>query len=152
MVSWEKLVSQPHQTRLSWNCAFFHEMGAAMAQKKSTTKANISGALSRKSAHKRSSTKRKALSGFQASNPCAWRSKNAPVRCHQNAEEPPRWGGACSQRPLKVSEGLYQFSDDQMAGDFPCFDETTATRLGADCRPRTSSGSCKALRGPQLKQ
>ena len=32
-----------------------------MAQKKSTTKANISGALSRKSAHRRSSTKRKAL-------------------------------------------------------------------------------------------
>ena len=48
MVSWEKLISQPHQSRLSWNCAFFHEMGAAMAQKKSTTKANMSGALSRK--------------------------------------------------------------------------------------------------------
>ena len=61
MVSCEKLISQPHQTRLPWNCAFFHEIGAAMAQKKSTTKANISGALSRKSAHRRSSTKRKAL-------------------------------------------------------------------------------------------
>ena len=24
--------------RLSWNCTFFHEMGAAMAQKKSTAK------------------------------------------------------------------------------------------------------------------
>ena len=29
----------------------------------------------------------------------------------------------------KVTEGLYQFRDDQMAGNFPCFDETTATRL-----------------------
>ena len=98
MVSWEKLISQPHQTRLSWNCAFFHEMGAAMAQRKSTTKANMSGALSRKSAHRRSSTKRKALWGFQASNPCTWRSKNAPVRCHQNAEK----------RPLRGFQGLRQ--------------------------------------------
>ena len=39
MVSWEKLISQPHQIRLSWNCAFFHQ------------KANISGALSWTSAH-----------------------------------------------------------------------------------------------------
>ena len=58
---WEKLISQPHQIRLLWKCAFFHEIGAAMAQKNSTTKANISGAPSWTSAHRRSSAKRKAL-------------------------------------------------------------------------------------------
>ena len=50
-------------------------------------------------------------------------------------------------KALKVSEGLYQFSDDQMAGDFPCFDKTTATRLRR-LQARTSSGSCEALRAP----
>ena len=46
----------------------------------------------------------------------------------ENPAAPPP-GGSVFTKALKVSEGLYQFSDDQMAGDFPCFDETTATRL-----------------------
>ena len=54
-------------------------------------------------------------------------------------------GRSVFTKALKVSEGLYQFSDDQMVGDFPCFDATTATRLR---RLRTSSGSCEALRAP----
>ena len=39
MVSWAKLISQPHHTRQSWNCAFFQEIGAAMAQKNTATRA-----------------------------------------------------------------------------------------------------------------
>ena len=46
----------------------------------------------------------------------------------ENPAAPPP-GGSVFTKALKVSEGLYQFSDDQMAGDFPCFDGTTATRL-----------------------
>ena len=46
----------------------------------------------------------------------------------ENSAAPPP-GGSVFTKALKVSEGLYQFSDDQMAGDFPCFDATTATRL-----------------------
>ena len=46
----------------------------------------------------------------------------------ENPAAPPPQGSVFT-KALKVSEGLYQFSDDQMAGDFPCFDETTATRL-----------------------
>ena len=52
--------------------------------------------------------------------------------------------GSVFTKALKVSEGLYQFSEDQMAGDFPCFDATTATRL----RRLQASGSCEALRAP----
>ena len=71
------------------NCAFFHEIGSAIAQKNSTTKANISEALSRTSALSRSSTKRKALWGFQANSPC---NGGVEMRCHQNAEKrPPKW-------------------------------------------------------------
>ena len=55
----------------------------------------------------------------------------------ENPAAPPP-GGSVFTKALKVSEGLYQFSEDQMAGDFPCFDATTATRLR---RLRTSSGS-----------
>ena len=40
-------------------------------------------------------------------------------------DEAPR-GGSVLTKALKVSEGLYQFSDDQMVGDFPCFDAPTA--------------------------
>ena len=46
----------------------------------------------------------------------------------ENPAAPPP-GGSVFTKALKVSEGLYQFSEDQMAGDFPCFDATTATRL-----------------------
>ena len=49
----------------------------------------------------------------------------------ENPAAPPP-GGSVFTKALKVSEGLYQFSEDQMAGDFPCFDATTA----ADCRPK----------------
>ena len=46
----------------------------------------------------------------------------------ENPAAPPP-GGSVFTKALKVSEGLYQFSEDQMSGDFPCFDATTATRL-----------------------
>ena len=65
----------------------------------------------------------------------------------ENPAAPPP-GGSVFTKALKVSEGLYQFSDDQLAGDFPCFDETTATRLRR-LQAKTSSGS---FEGPQLKQ
>ena len=47
-------------------------------------------------------------------------------------------------KALKVSEGLYQFSDDQMAGDFPCFDATTAAK--------DVQRLLRGFEGPQLKQ
>ena len=75
MVSWAKLISQPH-TRQSWNCAFCKKIGAAIAQKNKATRANISGAWARSRAHRRSSTNRNALRGCHTSRP-------APVRRHQ---------------------------------------------------------------------
>ena len=45
----------------------------------------------------------------------------------ENPAAPPP-GGSVFTKALKVSEGLYQFSEDQMAGDFPCFDATTRLR------------------------
>ena len=60
MVSWAKLISQPHH-RQSWNCAFFQEIGVATAHKNKATRANISGAWARSRAHRRSSTNRVCL-------------------------------------------------------------------------------------------
>ena len=54
----------------------------------------------------------------------------------ENPAAPPP-GGSVFTKALKVSEGLYQFSEDQMAGVL-----MRPRPLGsADCRPRTSSGS-----------
>ena len=73
-------------------------------------------------------------------------------RAHQGAQVPlgcsPLGGGPPA---LKVSEGLYQFSDDQMAGDFPCFDETTATRLRR-LQAKDVQRLLRGFEGPQLKQ
>ena len=65
------------------------------------------------------------------------------------AAPPPR--GSVFTKALKVSEGLYQFSDDQMAGDFPCFDETTATRLRR-LQAKDVQRLLRGFEGPQLKQ
>ena len=46
----------------------------------------------------------------------------------ENPAAPPP-GGSVFTKAVKVSEGLYQFSDDQMAGDFPCFCRPTPARL-----------------------
>ena len=64
-------------------------------------------------------------------------------------KEPP--GGSVFTKALKVSEGLYQFSDDQMAGDFPCFDATTATRLRR-LQAKDVQQLLRGFEGPQLKQ
>ena len=63
----------------------------------------------------------------------------------------PPLGGSVFTKALKVSEGLYQFSDDQMAGDFPCFDETTATRLRR-LQAKDVQRLLRGFEGPQLKQ
>ena len=65
------------------------------------------------------------------------------------AAPPP--GGSVFTKALKVSEGLYQFSDDQMAGDFPCFDATTATRLRR-LQAKDVQRLLRGFEGPQLKQ
>ena len=63
----------------------------------------------------------------------------------ENPVAPPP-GGSVFTKALKVSEGLYQFSDDQMAGDFPCFDKTTACE--ALRAPNSSRGAWSALWRP----
>ena len=68
----------------------------------------------------------------------------------ENPAAPPP-GGSVFTKALKVSEGLYQFSDDQMAGDFPCFDETTATRLRR-LQAKDVQRLLRGFEGPQLKQ
>ena len=68
----------------------------------------------------------------------------------ENPAAPPP-GGSVFTKALKVSEGLYQFSDDQMAGDFPCFDETTATRLRR-LQAKHVQRLLRGFEGPQLKQ
>ena len=68
----------------------------------------------------------------------------------ENPAAPPT-GGSVFTKALKVSEGLYQFSDDQMAGDFPCFDETTATRLRR-LQAKDVQRLLRGFEGPQLKQ
>ena len=60
-------------------------------------------------------------------------------------------GGSVFTKALKVSEGLYQFSEDQMAGDFPCFDATTATRLRR-LQAKDVQQLLRGFEGPQLKQ
>ena len=65
--------------------------------------------------------------------------------------QPPRRGGSVFTKALKVSEGLYQFSEDQMAGDFPCFDATTATRLRR-LQAKDVQRLLRGFEGPQLKQ
>ena len=65
------------------------------------------------------------------------------------AAPPP--GGSVFTKALKVSEGLYQFSDDQMVGDFPCFDATTATRLRR-LQAKDVQRLLRGFEGPQLKQ
>ena len=60
-------------------------------------------------------------------------------------------GGSVFTKALKVSEGLYQFSDDQMVGDFPCFDATTATRLRR-LQAKDVQRLLRGFEGPQLKQ
>ena len=65
------------------------------------------------------------------------------------AAPPP--GGSVFTKALKVSEGLYQFSEDQMAGDFPCFDATTATRLRR-LQAKDVQRLLRGFEGPQLKQ
>ena len=59
--------------------------------------------------------------------------------------------GSVFTKALKVSEGLYQFSDDQMVGDFPCFDATTATRLRR-LQAKDVQRLLRGFEGPQLKQ
>ena len=68
----------------------------------------------------------------------------------ENPAAPPPEGSVFT-KALKVSEGLYQFSDDQMAGDFPCFDETTATRLRR-LQAKDVQRLLRGFEGPQLKQ
>ena len=68
----------------------------------------------------------------------------------ENPAAPPP-GGSVFTKALKVSEGLYQFSDDQMAGDFPCFDATTATRLRR-LQAKDVQRLLRGFEGPQLKQ
>ena len=68
----------------------------------------------------------------------------------ENPAAPPP-GGSVFTKALKVSEGLYQFSDDQMAGDFPCFDATTATRLRR-LQAKNVQRLLRGFEGPQLKQ
>ena len=63
----------------------------------------------------------------------------------------PPLGGSVFTKALKVSEGLYQFSEDQMAGDFPCFDATTATRLRR-LQAKDVQRLLRGFEGPQLKQ
>ena len=60
-------------------------------------------------------------------------------------------GGSVFTKALKVSEGLYQFSEDQMSGDFPCFDATTATRLRR-LQAKDVQRLLRGFEGPQLKQ
>ena len=60
------------------------------------------------------------------------------------AAPPP--GGSVFTKALKVSEGLYQFSEDQMAGDFP-----TATRLRR-LQAKDVQQLLRGFEGPQLKQ
>ena len=67
----------------------------------------------------------------------------------ENPAAPP--GGSVFTKALKVSEGLYQFSEDQMAGDFPCFDATTATRLRR-LQAKDVQRLLRGFEGPQLKQ
>ena len=67
----------------------------------------------------------------------------------ENPAAPPL-GGSVFTKALKVSEGLYQFSDDQMAGDFPCFD-ATATRLRR-LQAKDVQRLLRGFEGPQLKQ
>ena len=52
--------------------------------------------------------------------------------------------GSVFTKALKVSEGLYQFSDD-------CFDETTATRLRR-LQAKDVQRLLRGFEGPQLKQ
>ena len=68
----------------------------------------------------------------------------------ENPAAPPP-GGSVFTKAVKVSEGLYQFSDDQMAGDFPCFDATTATRLRR-LQAKDVQRLLRGFEGPQLKQ
>ena len=68
----------------------------------------------------------------------------------ENPAAPPP-GGSVFTKALKVSEGLYQFSEDQMAGDFPCFDATTATRLRR-LQAKDVQRLLRGFEGPQLKQ
>ena len=63
----------------------------------------------------------------------------------ENPAAPPP-GGSVFTKALKVSEGLYQFSD-----DFPCFDETTATRLRR-LQAKDVQRLLRGFEGPQLKQ
>ena len=67
----------------------------------------------------------------------------------ENPAAPPP--GSVFTKALKVSEGLYQFSEDQMAGDFPCFDATTATRLRR-LQAKDVQRLLRGFEGPQLKQ
>ena len=68
----------------------------------------------------------------------------------ENPAAPPP-GGSVFTKALKVSEGLYQFSEDQMSGDFPCFDATTATRLRR-LQAKDVQRLLRGFEGPQLKQ
>ena len=72
----------------------------------------------------------------------------AKAKEQASSEEP---GGSVFTKALKVSEGLYQFSEDQMAGDFPCFDATTATRLRR-LQAKDVQRLLRGFEGPQLKQ
>ena len=67
----------------------------------------------------------------------------------ENPAAPPP--GGRFTKALKVSEGLYQFSEDQMSGDFPCFDATTATRLRR-LQAKDVQRLLRGFEGPQLKQ
>ena len=68
----------------------------------------------------------------------------------ENPAAPPP-GGSVFTKALKVSEGLYQVSEDQMSGDFPCFDATTATRLRR-LQAKDVQRLLRGFEGPQLKQ
>ena len=68
----------------------------------------------------------------------------------ENPAAPPP-GGSVFTKALKVSEGLYQFSEEQMSGDFPCFDATTATRLRR-LQAKDVQRLLRGFEGPQLKQ
>ena len=76
--------------------------------------------------------------------------EQASLEEDENPAAPPP-GGSVFTKALKVSEGLYQFSNDQMAGDFPCFDATTATRLRR-LQAKDVQRLLQGFEGPQLKQ
>ena len=122
----EKLIFQPQPGYPG--IAPFHKMGAAWP-KKSTTKANMSGALSRKSAQSRSSTKRKALCGFHPTlavdliSPCAcfvsWGSVHAVLSTHATVQT------ACRLHFTERSYSMHQIQ-------WPCCRRHSGAFVGAN--------------------